>query len=175
MHLATTALEQALLEMLAGGSDSLIAIAVGCAEGTRSKDGSKTKAWSGHIDPDNGVKNQGSFSYQHAGSTPELADLAQIEKLKNVLLPAFLRAGLICRTHFAIACDVFTQSELACLGDGGLLEQLKSTPNDLIGARVRAYYDPSTGKLDAPGFGNDLGRLRADQERRTKAVLGVVT
>jgi hypothetical protein len=170
MNSVNTALSQALLEMLSGGSDSLIAIAVGCAEGTRTPDGGKTKAWYGHVDPGNGANNQGSFSYQHPAKSPVEADLRQIEKLKNVLLPTFLGAGLICRTHFAIACDLFTQSELACMGDGGLLEQLRESPNDLVGARVRSYYDPKTGKLDAPGFGDDLARLRADQERRTKAV-----
>jgi hypothetical protein len=169
-----TALEQTLLEMLAGGSDSQIAIAVGCAEGTRTKRGDRTKAWYGHTDPGNGARNLGSFSYQHEAASPEEADLKQIEKFKTVLLPRFLKAGLICKTHFAIACDVFTQSETACLARGGVLEQLKAMPCDLISARVQAYFDPTTRKLDAPGFGNNVERLRADQERRTKVVLEVI-
>jgi hypothetical protein len=153
----------------------MIAIAVGCAEGTRTKDGGKTKAWYKHKDLGNGAQNQGSFSYQHPAGSPEFADRDQIRKLKNVLLPAFLTAGLIDRTQFAIACDVYTQSELACLGDGGFLEQIQKKPNDLIGARVRAYCDPNTGRLDAPGFGNDIVRLQDDQIRRTKVVLDAIS
>jgi hypothetical protein len=171
---ATTTLEQLLLSMLAGGSDSEMAIAVGCAEGTRTKRGDRTKAWYGHTDPGNGARNLGSFSYQHDAADPEEADLKQIEKLKTILLPRFLKAGLICRVHFAIACDVFTQSEAAGLARGGVLEQLKAMPCDLISARVKAYFDPTTGKLDAPGFGNNIERLKADQVRRTSAVLGAI-
>jgi hypothetical protein len=46
-----TNLETTLLETLDGGSNSLVAIAVGTAEGTRTPIGSFTSAWWGHTDP----------------------------------------------------------------------------------------------------------------------------
>jgi len=178
---------------LEGGSDSIIAIAVGCAEGTRTADGGFTNAYFGHTDPGNGAQNQGSFSYQHPANSPAMADKMQLQKIKYDLLPKFEAAvtkGQILPLEqtrlFAIACDVFTQSELACLGKGGFLGQMQgnflvATATDgcldvqrVIDWRVNAYYDPATGELDAPGFGNNLGRLIADQERRTKAVLRAI-
>lgn len=81
-----------------------------------------------------------------------------------------------------IACDVYTQSEAACLLEGGFLDQLKNNMpasgvlnvETLTKMRVNSYYDPKTGKLDAPGFGNNTGRVQADQKRRTEAVLTIL-
>jgi hypothetical protein len=179
-------LEQELLSMLEGGTSSIIAIAVGCAEGTRTPDGGFTAAYHGHTDPGNGARNQGSFSYQGQATNPPNADWKQIEKFKAVLLPRFLKEfGIapIGRTElkalWAIACDVFTQSEVACLGKDGFLDRIAaftfefSIP-EINTVRYESYFDPKTSKLDAPGFGNDPARLRADQERRTKAVLEII-
>jgi hypothetical protein len=77
---------------------------------------------------------------------------------------------------FLCACDVYTQSETACLARGGFLDQVAANGNYtptisvVIDWRVQAYYDPETGKLDAPGFGNDPVRLRQDQSRRIEAI-----
>lgn len=178
--------------MLSGGSSSIIAIAVGCAENTRTKDGKFTAAWDGHEDPGNGARNQGSFSYQGPASSATDADRKQIEKFRTILLPRFLElfggqalTRVQSRILWAIACDCFTQSELACTGQGGFLDQLKKYIKEpaivyksqldwFVEWRYQAYFDPKTEQLDAPGFGNNPTRLRADQERRTKAVLEAI-
>jgi hypothetical protein len=175
-------LETILLETLDGGSNSLVAIAVGTAEGTRTPIGSYTGAWWGHTDPGNGAQNQGSFSYQGIAGSPREADLLQIAKLKAVLLPKFLKAfhDLALpperfKELWVLACDCFVQSELACIGDKGFLDLVSfvgdGDADEFINCRVNAYYDPKTDKLDAPGFGNNPQRLHNDQKRRTEAVL----
>ena len=160
--------------LLDGGSASIVAIAVGTSEGTRTPQGAFTVAWWGHTDPGNGALNVGSFSWQHGGE-PGKADAAQLEKFCLTLLPIFLRKGLSNPVHFAVACDVFTQSELACMARDGFLDQLVLNPSNLVECRVRAYFDPNTGRLDAPGFQNNIDRLRADQERRTESVLSALS
>jgi hypothetical protein len=170
---------------LVGESNSIIARAVGYSEGNRTKDGQFTNSYYGHSDPGNQKNNIGSFSWQHGG-TPEEADKKQIEKLK-ALLPKFKKAigskvlsNLQAIRLWAIVCDLFTQSEIACVGKGGLLEQIESktdswiTINSIIDWRVRSYKDPNTGKLDAPGFGNSYQRLYNDQKRRVSAVVEVI-
>jgi hypothetical protein len=170
---------------LIGGSNSIISRAVGYSEGNRTKDGRFTDSYYGHSDPGNQKRNVGSFSWQHGG-TPEDADKKQIEKLK-ALLPRFKK---IIKMHnlskfqamciWGIVCDLFTQSELACVGEGGLLDQLESKDmtdlaiKDIIDWRVKAYEDPTTRTLDAPGFGNDYKRLYNDQKRRTDAIVEVI-
>jgi hypothetical protein len=66
-----------------GGSDSLVARAVGSAEGTRTPEGHRNPAYYGHVDPGNGVWNLGSFSYQHGASSPEEADAKQLARLRQ--------------------------------------------------------------------------------------------
>jgi hypothetical protein len=173
-----------LLQLLDGGVDSPVAIAVGTSEGTRAPDGGKTSAWDGHIDPGNGVRNQGSFSYQHSATSPNDADEQQLKKIKNVVLPKFL--AIIPRLQkwemneikllFLLVCDLYTQSETACVAKGGFLSQISMNGNysptvsRITDWRVQAYYDPDTGNLDAPGFSNNAGILTNDQKRRTEAI-----
>jgi hypothetical protein len=178
-------IEAELLKMLDGGVDSAVAICVGTSEGTRTPDGRKTAAWNGHVDPGNGAQNQGSFSYQHSAASPKEADLQQIKKFKDVLLPKFLRIlpRLKTRTDgeikrlFLCVCDCFTQSEAACTAKGGFLDQISANGNypptidRVTDCRVDSYYDPTTERLDAPGFGNSIERLYNDQHRRTEAVI----
>lgn len=180
-------IETILLEMLEGGGGSKIAIAVGTAEGTRTLDGGFTADYAGHVDPGNKARNLGSFSYQHEASSPENADLLQIEKMRTVLLPPFLdvakRSGWKekqCRLLFAVACDVFVQSESACLDRQGFLDQIWRyrefipDPQWLIQWRCASYIDPNSGKLNAPPFGNNMDRLKTDQARRTHAILRAI-
>jgi hypothetical protein len=175
-------LEAELLALLEGGVDSPVAIAVGTSEGTRTPDGRFTSAWYGHTDPGNGRRNQGSFSYQHSAESPKAADMQQLKKIRDVLLPKFLKAvapkrGISLdelKILWLVACDLYTQSEAACTAKGGFLEQIKDvliTKSVMVGWRVEAYRDPETNRIDAPGFGNDEARLLADQQRRTEAVL----
>ncbi len=166
--------------------DSLISRAIGHAEGNRALDGSRTQAYYGHTDPGNGVHNQGTFSYQHGAASPQEADQKQLARFREQL-PGFesaaRAAGLDPRNPLLAAAyfDTFTQAPLAANGPGGFLDQLPElarkgvTPENIVEARVKSYYDPSTGRLDAPGFGNDVNRLRADQIRRTEALAAVVS
>jgi hypothetical protein len=178
-------MEAELLKLLDGGVDSPVAICVGVSEGTRTPDGRKTAAWNGHTDPGNQAQNQGSFSYQHSAASPKDADLQQIKKLKDVLLPKFLKIlpRLKTRTDdeikrlFLCVCDCFTQSEAACTAKGGFLDQISANGNypptidRVTDWRVQSYYDPHTGELDAPGFLNNIETLTADQARRTEAII----
>lgn len=163
----------------------LVAVAVGYSEGNRTPDGGFTGSYSGHTDPGNQRRNQGSFSYQHPAYSPKEADLRQLNKLRETL-PLYRKtaedAGLDPNNAFLFLnfCDLFTQSEAATLLSGGLLSQFRRLAKEglsvdsMVAARVRSYYDPRTGKLDAPGFGNKLERLTADQRRRTEALVEVL-
>ena len=59
--------------------------------------------------------------------------------------------------------DQFNQSEAAAFGRNGTLDRI-------IAARSESYINPDTGRLDAPGLGNDMDKVRADQTRRTEAI-----
>jgi hypothetical protein len=74
------------------------------------------------------------------------------------------------------ACDVFTQSEAACLGEMGFVDliQKMTKMEEIVEMRVRSYLDPKTGKLDAPGFGNSEDRLRKDQQRRQDCLISAI-
>lgn len=157
----------------------LVAIAVGTAEGTRTPVGQFTKAYRGHTDLGNGRNNQGSFSYQGAAANPKIADILQLSKIRQTLLPIFERhwtltipLGSDKILLFVTACDVFTQSEAACLGVNGFLDQLKTLRDDrtLIDIRVDSFFDPVTNTFNAPGFGNDPNAVRADQIRRQECI-----
>lgn len=67
-----------------GGADSVVAIAIGHAEGNRTIDGGKTANYSGHRDPGNSAANLGTFSWQTGGcSTPEQCDQRGLERLQQ--------------------------------------------------------------------------------------------
>lgn len=163
----------------------LVAIAVGFAEGTRRLDGSFTTAFWGHKDPGNQRRNQGTFSYQGQAASAIDADNKQLNKLLTQLLPRFEGAApsSVFKDHlklrlilFVTACDCFVQSEAACCAQEGFLDLIEKDPTiDIIEARVLAYYDPETGNLDAPGFGNNLDRLRADQTRRQECINAAIS
>lgn len=175
--------------------DSLISVAIGHAEGNRSIDGGKTGSYFGHTDPGNGVENKGTFSVQKRvfvaanpgqAFTPELADsfwLRRLRGIQSTYVNAANLGGLNPNLAF-ISCsffDLFTQSPGAATLRGGFLDRLKNisqqgiTRQSIIQTRVNSFFDPDTGKLDAPGFGNSLSRLTADQERRTDALLTVIS
>lgn len=167
------------------GPDDMIAVAIGVAEGTRTPDGGKTPAYYGHQDPGNDRRNLGTFSFQGEASSPEDADRIWLERMRTTLLPAYLQACALGHLDpgtpllAAAVCDLYTQSPAACTAPGGLLEQIargevRPDLEGLIEARCRAYVDPGSGELDAPGFGNDAARLRADQTRRMRALAAVL-
>jgi hypothetical protein len=44
----------------------------------------------------------------------------------------------------------------------------------LLCARIRSYYDPTTGELEAAGFDNDIMLLEQDQRRRLSTIQHVL-
>ncbi|MEM6434511.1 MAG: M23 family metallopeptidase [Cyanobacteria bacterium P01_D01_bin.115] len=160
-------------------TDNDLKCAIGAAEGTKNDDCSPNHNYWGHIDPGNGVANLGAFSYQHGARSPEEADQKQLSRLRNaeqeIQAQATGKFGRsLSKAALASALDLWNQAPLAGQDFVRHLPTADPTPQQIIDARARSYIDPSTGALDAPGLGNDIGRVKADQERRTKEVLGQV-
>lgn len=171
------------IDIWEGGSNSLVAKAVGSAEGTRTPNGGKNRAYEGHIDPGNGVWNRGSFSYQHceASCTPDEADRRQIARLKSQYKTIQAKAAarkinLNVKTALN-GIDLANQSPLAALDSGGYVDRLAEAykqglkgESAILQARSRSFIDPSTGRLNAPGLGNNFGSVTHDQGRRLDRV-----
>lgn len=170
-----------------GGSDSLVARTVGHAEGTRTPDGRKTRAYYGHKDPGNGAWNLGSFSFQHCGetryhcSTPEEADDRQLQRLQlqhAVLQRQAAAAQLkLTLTEQLNGIDLANQAPLAALSDQGYIDRLLQSRHKglngqdaILEARVWSYWNPQKKRWDAPGLGNSEPSIRHDQERRLLAI-----
>jgi hypothetical protein len=168
-----------------GGADSLVAHAVGAAEGTRTPHGEKTPAYYGHKDPGNGVWNQGSFSYQHGAKTPEEADQKQLRRLAKQDALLQQRAAVLGLSYLddwevrLNGIDLANQAPLAAIAadGGGYLDRLKQAQemglagtDAVLWARVRSYLDPDTGRWNAPGLGNTVDRIAHDQERRMSRI-----
>ncbi|PSR16755.1 hypothetical protein C8255_16210 [filamentous cyanobacterium CCP3] len=170
-----------LLSLFEGNSDSLVARAVGSAEGTRTPNGAINPAYFGHTDPGNRVWNMGTFSYQHGAKTPEEADQKQLARLQNQgdqLRQRALQHGLNLTLEETLnGLDLANQSPLAAIGRVGYIERLaEAKANGLEGseailvARTRSYINPNTGRWNAPGLGNTEASIRRDQQRRANAV-----
>ncbi|MBD2056538.1 hypothetical protein H6F88_11010 [Oculatella sp. FACHB-28] len=167
--------------MFEGGSDSLVARAVGSAEGTRNPDGHRNPAYYGHVDPGNGVWNLGSFSYQHGASSPEEADAKQLARLRQqaqVLQQKAIARNLELTLEERLnGIDLANQAPRAALSRGGYIDWLEQAhemgmrgSDAVLWARTRSFLDPDTSKWDAPGLGNNLHRISSDQERRLLAI-----
>lgn len=182
------------------GSNAAAAIVIGNAEGTRRPDGGFTAAFGGHTDPGNAAHNRGSFSYQHAASSPADADRRQLETLQG-RLPAYeaaaREAGLDPNNARLASAylDLYNQSPSAAQRFLNQLDTLRGRPLDvatLTTLRVNSFVDASTGERfrlanggqAGSGFAtiarNQLGRtpteaevqavIRADQQRRMNAM-----
>ncbi|XGW00050.1 MAG: hypothetical protein ACAF41_14085 [Leptolyngbya sp. BL-A-14] len=168
-------------DIFAGGSNSLVARTVGHAEGTRTADGNKTRAYYGHSDPGNGVWNLGSFSYQHGAKSPEEADEKQLRRLQRQADMIRQKADAH-RLNLSLeeelnAIDLANQSPLAALETPGYVEWLKKahdrglTGSDaVLWARTQSYWDPQRNRWAAPGLGNTEGSISHDQNRRLTAI-----
>jgi len=169
--------QQEVVDIWEGGTNSLVAEAVGRAEGTRGSDGSKNRAYYGHTDPGNGVHNLGTFSYQHCpgGCAPEEADRRQLARLKSQAEVIDKQAGgkdnlnLIEKLNFI---DLANQSPLAALDGSGAAKRLDEAKKKglkgksaVLDARVNAYRNPTTGRLEAGGLGGEAD-VQHDQGRR---------
>jgi hypothetical protein len=163
--------------LFAGEADSLVAIAVGSAEGTRTPHGEKNPAYYGHTDPGNGVWNLGSFSYQHGAATPEEADVKQLARLRSQAETIARKAadqGLVLSLEEQLnGIDLANQAPKAVLDNAGYVEWLAEAhkrgmtgSEAILWARVQSFIDPYTQTWDAPGLGNSESRITRDQERR---------
>jgi hypothetical protein len=164
-----------------GGSSSLVAKAVGSAEGTRRPDGGKNPAYRGHTDPGNGKWNLGSFSYQHGARSPEEADIKQLRRLQlqhEIIQTQAKKRGLTLGVEEQLnAIDLANQSPLAALEADGFIDRLSQAyqqgyrgADAILQARVYSYFNTRTNFWDAPGLGNTEASIRHDQARRQAAV-----
>lgn len=148
-------------------TDAEIVCGVGAAEGTRDKDCAKTWAYDSHTDPGNGVRNQGTFSYQHGAASAAEADakqLANLRRVEKIIVERANAAGITLeKVELLSILDQYNQAPAAALGRNGTLDRI-------IEARAKSYIDPDTGKLDAPGLGNTMPNVVQDQTRRTNAI-----
>lgn len=165
-----------LNKLFEGDSASLVAKAVGSAEGTRTPNGGYTSAYHGHVDPGNGVWNLGSFSYQHGAASPADADRKQLKRLERQALALRHQANekqiKLTLLEELNGIDLANQAPLAALDRGYIdwLYEAKQRPMDPVErirwARTRAFINPDTGYFDAPGLGNQLDSIYWDQSRR---------
>ena len=164
-----------------GGTDSLVARAVGSAEGTRTPEGHKNPAYFGHTDPGNQVWNLGTFSYQHGASTPEEADAKQLKRLQQqtqLLSQKAQEKGLTLSPEELLnGIDLANQAPLAALDRGGYIDWLQEAQalgmtgaEAIVWARTRSFIDPDTQRWNAPGLGNNIYSIAHDQERRADAI-----
>jgi hypothetical protein len=163
-------------------SDSLVARAVGSAEGTRQANGGLNRAYYGHVDPGNAVWNIGTFSYQHCRQcTPQEADRRQLTRLANQfakIQDQAQQAGINLSLEEQLnAIDLANQAPLAALSSGGFIDRLRQfKAQGLVGsqailqARVYSYQNPLTHYWEAPGLGNTLSSITHDQSRRQVAI-----
>ncbi len=167
--------------LFTGEADSLVAIAVGSAEGTRTPTGDRTSTYGGHSDPGNGVWNLGTFSYQHGARSPEEADRKQLQRLKQqaqMLQMQAARQQVTLTLEAALnGIDLANQAPAAALERGGYIERLRQADDmglqgaeAILWARVRSYLDPDTQQWNAPGLGNTLDRITHDQNRRMNEI-----
>jgi len=170
-----------LAVLFAGGSDSLVAWAVGAAEGTRTPTGGYTKAYEGHRDPGNGVWNLGTFSYQHGARSPAEADDRQLQRLsqqaKTLAQQAQAKDLALDWPDLLNGIDLANQAPEAALDHGGYLDRLQEARSQgltgetaIVWARTYAFIEPKTGRWNAPGLGNDRELIWRDQKRRAQAI-----
>ncbi len=155
-------------------SDRELTCSIGAAEGTRDSDCAPNHHYYGHTDPGNGADNLGTFSYQHGADSPEDADRRQLTRLraaeKDIQAQAVEKFGQpLSKDALSSALDLWNQSPQAGADFVRHLPSPTPTTEQIIDARSRAYIDPYTGVLDAPGLGG-ASAVEADQKRRTEEV-----
>ena len=174
-------LEPGLGSLFAGDSDSLVAKAVGSAEGTRTSDGDRNPAYYGHIDPGNKAWNLGSFSYQHGAASPEEADRKQLKRLQAqaaMLQETAIADGVnLTLEEILNGIDLANQAPKAALDRQGYIDWLakahaigKTGEDAILWARAQSYFDPATQRWNAPGLGNTEASITHDQARRMAAI-----
>ncbi len=154
------------------GSQALMAIIIGNAEGNRRPDGSFKPSANGHIDPGNAQRNIGSFSLQGApGLTAGQADTMQLGRLR-AQLPAFSQAAretglapnnaLLASSYF----DLYNQSPSAAgrfLQQIGYLRDVGISQASINELRFRSFINPETGQRWTPGTGRGFMKIARDR------------
>lgn len=174
-----------LKQLFSQDSDSLVAVAVGNAEGTRTPEGSRSKHFHGHSDPGNGVWNLGTFSYQHGAESAEAADAKQINRLKQqsrIMQEKAVAQGLKLTLEETLnGIDLANQAPKALLDSQGYIEWLAQAHQQglngsdaILWARVQSFIDPKTQQWNAPGLGNTAESITRDQKRRMQAIAKAV-
>jgi hypothetical protein len=177
-------LSPAIAQLFEGDENSVVAVAVGNAEGTRTVSGDRTLAYYGHVDPGNQVWNQGTFSYQHEARSPEEADQKQLARLKQQTKElhhlAFEKGITLTKTELLNGIDLANQAPQAAL-DRGYIDWLAAAKTmglqgeeAIVWARTRAFLDPESGRWNAPGLGNSVQSITRDQARRQQAIAQVI-
>ena len=150
-------------------------VAIGLNEGTRTASGGYTRAWSGHTDPGDGAMNRGTISAR--SGSPRSADrfwsgrlTGQAIEARSALLAAGLRDNTV-----GFQRVMFNVLDLAVQAPGAVPDFISKLPNmqaaeftieSVAKARTDSYINPSTGRLEASGFGNSYNRLFQDQRSR---------
>ncbi len=161
--------------------NSTLSVAIGNAEGTRTVNGGRTRAYGSHIDPGNRRRNLGTFSYQQHQNpnvrTPEQADQVQLARLR-AQIPAYERAARAAGLDpnnprlQAAFFDLWNQSPRMAQRFLQRLPQTmrgrEPTMENLVQARVNAMYD-DRGRFTARGLRNPQFAER-DQRRRMEAM-----
>lgn len=166
--------------LFVGDRDSLVARAVGSAEGTRTATGQLTAAYYGHRDPGNQVWNLGTFSYQHGAESPEAADAKQLTRLRRqaqqLEAQAAEKSMVLSKAEWLNGIDLANQAPVTALEWGYIdrLHQAKTMglqgDEAILWARTRAFLDPDSGRWNAPGLGNTVQGISRDQSRRMGAI-----
>jgi hypothetical protein len=183
---ANVAFDDSLDSLFAGGADSLVAIAVGSAEGTRTPQGDRNPGYFGHTDPGNGVWNLGSFSYQHGAASPKEADEKQLSRLRKqagVMQEKAAAQGITLSLEEQLnGIDLANQAPKAVLDRDGYVDWLSKAhqkgldkSDAVLWARVQSFIDPNTQKWNAPGLGNSPDKITHDQERRMLAIANAIS
>lgn len=170
-----------LKDLFSGDTNSLVAVAVGNAEGTRTPEGKNSAGYYGHSDPGNGVWNLGTFSYQHGANSPEEADKKQLNRLKKqaqVMQEQATAKGLKLTLEETLnGIDLANQAPKAVLDTQGYIDWLAKAhemgmdkSEVILWARVQSFIDPKTQQWNAPGLGNNATQITRDQRRRVEAI-----
>lgn len=163
-----------LLQMLFATPDAPGSIAIGAAEGTRTTRGGTTSIYWGHPDPANGVRNLGTFSYQHGASNAREADWIQLKRLRGQVEQLQSEADelgvKLSPLELVAGADLANQSPVAALDYVDRLKEFRAKGlrgmEAVLEARIQSFVNPETGVLEAGGFGNSWDILRHDQSRR---------
>jgi hypothetical protein len=169
---------RAQAEQLFATPDSLGAIAIGVAEGTRTPDGGRTSIWQQHTDPGNFAQNRGTFSWQLEATSVADAEQRGLDRVRQEAIPYLLqeaeKLGVSLNPELLVqGADLWNQSPQAGAAFVENLQRCQQRETQVAAvlcARIESYVSPSTGEVEAAGFANDPLALQADQQRRMEAI-----